>query len=58
MARCVISISDARFRLLVHSLGGEGYLNFEGNEFGHPEVSLPTSTFLVPVHRLIISSVA
>jgi len=22
---------------LVHSLGGEGYLNFEGNEFGHPE---------------------
>ena len=28
------------FSLLVHSLGGEGYLNFEGNEFGHPEVSL------------------
>lgn len=26
------------FRLLVHTLGGEGYLNFEGNEFGHPEV--------------------
>lgn len=25
--------------LLTHSLGGEGYLNFEGNEFGHPEVS-------------------
>jgi len=24
-------------RLVVHSLGGEGYLNFEGNEFGHPE---------------------
>ncbi|PHH50626.1 1,4-alpha-glucan-branching enzyme [Ceratocystis fimbriata CBS 114723] len=24
-------------RLLVHGLGGEGYLNFEGNEFGHPE---------------------
>ncbi|KAG8929015.1 alpha-1,4-glucan branching enzyme [Tulasnella sp. 417] len=24
-------------RLLVHALGGEGYLNFEGNEFGHPE---------------------
>lgn len=23
--------------LLVHSLGGEGYLNFTGNEFGHPE---------------------
>ncbi|THH13796.1 hypothetical protein EW146_g6463 [Bondarzewia mesenterica] len=27
-------------RLIVHSLGGEGYLNFEGNEFGHPEVCL------------------
>ncbi|AOA61064.1 Glycogen branching enzyme [Komagataella phaffii CBS 7435] len=24
-------------RLITHSLGGESYLNFEGNEFGHPE---------------------
>ena len=24
-------------RALVHGLGGEGYLNFIGNEFGHPE---------------------
>ncbi|ORX35765.1 putative 1,4-alpha-glucan branching enzyme [Kockovaella imperatae] len=24
-------------QLLVHTLGGEAYLNFEGNEFGHPE---------------------
>lgn len=24
-------------RLITFSLGGEGYLNFEGNEFGHPE---------------------
>lgn len=24
-------------RLVTHTLGGEGYLNFEGNEFGHPE---------------------
>jgi 1,4-alpha-glucan branching enzyme len=24
-------------RLLTNGLGGEGYLNFEGNEFGHPE---------------------
>jgi 1,4-alpha-glucan branching enzyme len=24
-------------RLLTNALGGEGYLNFEGNEFGHPE---------------------
>ena len=28
----------AAVSLLVHALGGEGYLNFEGNEFGHPEV--------------------
>lgn len=28
-------------RLLTHSLGGEGYLNFIGNEFGHPEVNSP-----------------
>lgn len=27
-------------RLITHALGGEGYLNFEGNEFGHPEVCL------------------
>ncbi|KAK5937184.1 alpha-1,4-glucan branching enzyme [Knufia obscura] len=24
-------------RLVTHALGGEGYLNFVGNEFGHPE---------------------
>lgn len=24
-------------RLLTYSLGGEGYLTFIGNEFGHPE---------------------
>ncbi|XP_063060879.1 1,4-alpha-glucan-branching enzyme isoform X2 [Engraulis encrasicolus] len=24
-------------RLIVHALGGEAYLNFMGNEFGHPE---------------------
>ena len=24
-------------RLIVHGLSGEGYLNFIGNEFGHPE---------------------
>lgn len=24
-------------RLITHSMGGEGYLNFMGNEFGHPE---------------------
>jgi len=25
------------FRIFTSSLGGEGYLNFMGNEFGHPE---------------------
>ena len=24
-------------RMITHTLGGEGYLNFIGNEFGHPE---------------------
>lgn len=24
-------------RFITHALGGEGWLNFEGNEFGHPE---------------------
>lgn len=30
-------MSLIRLRFLVHALGGEAYLNFEGNEFGHPE---------------------
>jgi 1,4-alpha-glucan branching enzyme len=34
-----LPILNACCRLITHSLGGEGYLNFEGNEFGHPEVS-------------------
>ena len=38
-ALCLIDLSS----FLVHSLGGEAYLNFEGNEFGHPE-SVPTWT--------------
>ena len=30
-------------RLMTQSLGGEGYLAFMGNEFGHPEwVDFPT----------------
>ncbi|KAK9156687.1 hypothetical protein Scep_003261 [Stephania cephalantha] len=28
-------------RLITMSLGGEGYLNFMGNEFGHPEMYVP-----------------
>ncbi len=30
---------------IVHTLGGEGYLNFEGNEFGHPEVSMNATSW-------------
>lgn len=26
-------------RLLTKALGGEGYLNFMGNEFGHPGIN-------------------
>lgn len=26
-----------QIRFLTHALGGEGYLSFIGNEFGHPE---------------------
>lgn len=44
MDRNVQSLTIARgmalhkiIRLLTFSLGGEGYLNFMGNEFGHPE---------------------
>ena len=51
MIRYAISLSlhSARLilgrSLIVHSLGGEGYLNFEGNEFGHPEVSMSASSW-------------
>ena len=33
-----VELNIRSISILVHSLGGEGYLNFEGNEFGHPEV--------------------
>ncbi len=48
--RFVFSPHSPHSRLLVHSLGGEGYLNFEGNEFGHPEVG--TSSFVRVNHAL------
>lgn len=36
-------------RLLVHGLGGEGYLNFIGNEFGKfPELSIGVRKFQEP----------
>ena len=34
-------------RLITHGLGGEGWLCFEGNEFGHP----------VPISKFEISNV-
>lgn len=42
------------YSLIVHGLGGEGYLNFEGNEFGHPEVSFGPSS----QHRLNAESLS
>lgn len=43
-------------RLITHALGGEGYLNFEGNEFGHPEVSLSeVKSGLVPTFFLVVA---
>merc|ERR1719378_115071 len=30
-------VGHKMIRLITHALGGEGYLNFIGNEFGHPE---------------------
>ena len=50
MIRCVLlplAVSQAEniwISLLTQSLGGEGYLNFEGNEFGHPEVKSISSS--------------
>lgn len=38
-------------RLITYGLGGEGYLNFEGNEFGHPEWLI--SQELVTVNLII-----
>jgi len=36
-------------RLLTMALGGEGYLNFMGNEFGHPEwIDFPRDDFVDP----------
>ena len=37
---CHFKLSTSSFfpvRLITFGLGGEGYLNFIGNEFGHPE---------------------
>ena len=33
-------------RLLTFTIGGRAYLNFMGNEFGHPEVTLHVLTVL------------
>jgi 1,4-alpha-glucan branching enzyme len=48
MIRFVAPFDEAYCSLLVHTLGGEAYLNFEGNEFGHPE----------QVHRLSKKAIA
>ena len=33
-------------RLITMGLGGEGYLNFMGNEFGHPGKTVPYDYFI------------
>lgn len=35
--RCIDLAFDRIIRAITMGLGGEGYLNFMGNEFGHPE---------------------
>ncbi|CAI7806742.1 unnamed protein product [Closterium sp. NIES-53] len=41
-------------RLLTMALGGEGYLNFMGNEFGHPEwIDFPRWDFTTPAGKFI-----
>eukprot|EP00897_Mesotaenium_endlicherianum_P007732 jgi/Mesen1/6988/ME000364S06162 len=41
-------------RLITLALGGEGYLNFMGNEFGHPEwIDFPRSDFTTPAGKFI-----
>lgn len=36
-ASYVLACPSSFLKLITHGLGGEGYLNFMGNEFGHPE---------------------
>ncbi|ERN13141.1 1,4-alpha-glucan-branching enzyme 2-2, chloroplastic/amyloplastic isoform X1 [Amborella trichopoda] len=41
-------------RLITMGLGGEGYLNFMGNEFGHPEwIDFPRGDQMLPNGRVI-----
>ncbi|KAK2970574.1 hypothetical protein RJ640_030947 [Escallonia rubra] len=41
-------------RLITMSLGGEGYLNFMGNEFGHPEwIDFPRSDQYLPDGKFV-----
>ncbi|CAJ1886941.1 unnamed protein product [Sphenostylis stenocarpa] len=41
-------------RLITMGLGGEGYLNFMGNEFGHPEwIDFPRGEQLLPSGKVI-----
>ena len=41
-------------RLLTMALGGEGYLNFMGNEFGHPEwIDFPRQDYTSPAGKFI-----
>lgn len=40
-------------RLITMGLGGEGYLNFMGNEFGHPGKDRPVNfLYLAAIHMI------
>lgn len=44
-------------RLLTMTLGGESYLNFMGNEFGHPEwIDFPRYVDLLRIHTVFATS--
>ncbi|XP_028126608.1 1,4-alpha-glucan-branching enzyme 1, chloroplastic/amyloplastic-like isoform X3 [Camellia sinensis] len=44
-------------RLITMGLGGEGYLNFMGNEFGHPEwIDFPRSDQYLPNGKFILGN--
>ena len=45
-------------RLVTFALGGDGYLNFEGNEFGHPEwLDFPVKVMENLIIMLVVNSI-
>lgn len=52
----VLSFLNQMIRLITFTIGGRAYLNFMGNEFGHPEVTLPF--LLLKIRHLHVSDVS